>query len=73
MNWEQMSDLPIFKESWVAQKKGFQKQSKAELINYIEVLTKTLKESWLEYERSTHAYEDERRYRKELQKRLIGL
>jgi hypothetical protein len=70
MNWERVEQLTMFKESWETQKKTLSKQTKKELLDYIEVLTKHLKESWFEYERLNRAYEEEVKYRKEIQKRL---
>ncbi len=60
----------MFKEDWEKQRTTLSRQTKRELLDYIEVLTKHLKESWFEYERLDTAYEEEVEYRKEIQKRL---
>ena len=70
MNWERVEQLTMFKESWETQMKTLSKQTKKELLDYIEVLTKHLKESWFKYEQLNRAYEEEYQYRKEIQKRL---
>ena len=72
MNWENIERLTMFKDDWATQHTKLSRNLKAELLDYIEVLTKHLKESWFEYERLNKAYEEEYKYRKELQKRLYG-
>ena len=71
MNWEYVEKLTMFKEDSMMRRKTLSKQRKEELIDHIEVLTKHLKESWFEYERTNKAYEEEVKYRKEIQKRLL--